>query len=278
MPTVLEPEPGGVGHRADGHQRVAALDGAAVGHRHQHAVVGAGHRVGARVLDQRHAAFGEHLLEHRGGVGVLVRQDLVAAGHHGDLHAELGVGVDELGAGDAGADDDEVLGQRRRGHRAGASSGFARRRAPRWAAPAGWRRWRSARRRPVSLPTVPSCAVTLTVCAAMPGTSSTSSPRPAMSVTPSLRSRVGDVGGLRRRQRLDAVVDLAAARSWRPRIRGRYPRSGARRSSVRTPVDAMNVLDGTQSHSTQAPPMPSQSMTVTSATSGPRAAATSAAS
>ena len=35
------------------------------------------------------------------------------------------------------------------------------------------------------------------------------------------------------------------------------PRPGARRSSVRTPVDAMNVLDGTQSHSTQAPPMPS---------------------
>ena len=36
------------------------------------------------------------------------------------------------------------------------------------------------------------------------------------------------------------------------------PRPVARRSSVRTPVDAMNVLDGTQSHSTQAPPMPSR--------------------
>ncbi len=56
------------------------------------------------------------------------------------------------------------------------------------------------------------------------------------------------------------------------------PRPAARRSSVRTPVDAMNVLDGTQSHSTQAPPMPSESTTVTSATSRPRAAATSAAS
>ena len=52
----------------------------------------------------------------------------------------------------------------------------------------------------------------------------------------------------------------------------------ARRSSVRTPVEAMNVFDGTQSHSTHAPPMPSESTTVTCATSGPRPAATSAAS
>ena len=58
-----------------------------------------------------------------------------------------------------------------------------------------------------------------------------------------------------------------------------YPRSGARRSSVRTPVDAMNVLVGTQSPATaQAPPTPSQSTMVMSATSRPRAAATSAAS
>ena len=41
------------------------------------------------------------------------------------------------------------------------------------------------------------------------------------------------------------------------------PSRGARRSSVRTPVEAMNVLDGTQSNSTQAPPMPSESTTVT---------------
>ena len=40
----------------------------------------------------------------------------------------------------------------------------------------------------------------------------------------------------------------------------------------------MNVFDGTQSHSTAAPPIPSESTTVTDATSGPRAAATSAAS
>ena len=47
---------------------------------------------------------------------------------------------------------------------------------------------------------------------------------------------------------------------------------------MRTPVEAMNVLDGTQSNSTHAPPMPSESTTVTSVTSLPRPAATSAAS
>ena len=33
--------------------------------------------------------------------------------------------------------------------------------------------------------------------------------------------------------------------------------------SVRMPVDAMNVLDGTQSKSTQAPPTPSESISDT---------------
>ena len=46
------------------------------------------------------------------------------------------------------------------------------------------------------------------------------------------------------------------------------PSCGARRSSVRSPVEAMNVLDGTQSSSTAAPPMPSESTTVTWAVSG----------
>jgi hypothetical protein len=90
---------------------MAALDGAPVGHRHPDTRVGAGDRIGTRVLDQRDAAFGEHVLQHGRGVGVLVRQDLIAAGHHGHRDTELGVSVDELGAGDAGADHDEVLGQ-----------------------------------------------------------------------------------------------------------------------------------------------------------------------
>ncbi|KAF0966445.1 hypothetical protein MLGJGCBP_00368 [Rhodococcus sp. T7] len=53
------------------------------------------------------------------------------------------------------------------------------------------------------------------------------------------------------------------------------PRSVARRMSVRTPVEAMKVLDGTQSNRTQAPPTPSESIKETEA---PCCAATNAAS
>ncbi len=53
------------------------------------------------------------------------------------------------------------------------------------------------------------------------------------------------------------------------------PRLGASRTEVRLPAEAMNVLDGTQSVSTQAPPMPSRSTSVTVA---PNCTATSAAS
>jgi pyruvate/2-oxoglutarate dehydrogenase complex dihydrolipoamide dehydrogenase (E3) component len=53
------------------------------------------------------------------------------------------------------------------------------------------------------------------------------------------------------------------------------PRSLALRRSVRRPVEAMNVLDGTQSVNTHAPPIPSRSISVTSA---PYWTATSAAS
>ena len=60
----------------------------------------------------------------------------------------------------------------------------------------------------VSSLVAPSGAVTLTRCAAMPGTSSTSSPRPATSVTPSLRSWAAMSADCAPRQRLDAVVDL----------------------------------------------------------------------
>ena len=53
------------------------------------------------------------------------------------------------------------------------------------------------------------------------------------------------------------------------------PRTAESRTEVMAPAAAMNVLEGTQSVSTLAPPMPSRSMTVTSA---PSCAATSAAS
>src|SRR3982751_5367170 len=53
------------------------------------------------------------------------------------------------------------------------------------------------------------------------------------------------------------------------------PNCSVSRYEVTTSDEAMNVLDGTQSHSTQAPPAASASTTVTSA---PNCAATSAAS
>ena len=53
------------------------------------------------------------------------------------------------------------------------------------------------------------------------------------------------------------------------------PRLPAASTAVRPPAEAMNVLDGTQSDSTQAPPIPSRSISVTSA---PYWTATSAAS
>src|SRR5689334_749283 len=56
------------------------------------------------------------------------------------------------------------------------------------------------------------------------------------------------------------------------------PSRVARRNSVRSPVEAIKVFDGTQSHSTAAPPTPSASTTVTLATERSRAAATNAAS
>jgi hypothetical protein len=55
----------------------------------------------------------------------------------------------------------------------------------------------------------------------------------------------------------------------------RTPSSPPWWKAVTASEDAMNVLDGTQSESTQAPPAPSASITVTSASS---CAATSAAS
>ena len=111
MPTLSRPMSLGVGHRPDGHQRVAGFDHAAVGEEDLDALFGALDAVGARLLRDGRAALREDLLEHGGGVGVLVREHAVAAGDDGDLDAHLGVGGRELGAGDAGADHGEVLGQ-----------------------------------------------------------------------------------------------------------------------------------------------------------------------
>ena len=58
-----------------------------------------------------HTALGEDVLQHGGGVGVLAGEHPVAAGHERDPGAHLDVGRHELRPGDAGPDDDQVLGQ-----------------------------------------------------------------------------------------------------------------------------------------------------------------------
>ena len=85
-----------------------ALDLAPVGERHGHHVTGAGHGLHPGAREHVHPAAGEHLLEDLGGVGVLAGQHPVAAGDQGDRDAEGEVAGRELGAGDAGADHDQL--------------------------------------------------------------------------------------------------------------------------------------------------------------------------
>ncbi len=63
------------------------------------------------LFEHLHAALAEDVLDDRGGVGVLAGQHPVAGRDEDDLRAEAEVGLRELGAGDAGPDDDDALGQ-----------------------------------------------------------------------------------------------------------------------------------------------------------------------
>ena len=90
---LLEADARGVRDRADGHQAVAALDGAAVGEGDEHAVARALDLVGARLRQHRHAAALEHLLEDGRGIRVLTGKHLIAAGDERDLRAEVHVGA-----------------------------------------------------------------------------------------------------------------------------------------------------------------------------------------
>src|SRR5699024_8700713 len=87
---ALQPEPVGVGHGPHAHEGVRAGDGPAVAHPDDDAVLVVLHGVGPGVLGQGDAPLAERLLEHERGVGVLVRQDAVPTGDHGDLDAHLG--------------------------------------------------------------------------------------------------------------------------------------------------------------------------------------------
>lgn len=101
-----------LGHRPDGHQGVAALDGATVGHRDEHPGPGAGDRCCPGIFEQPDSPFGERLFQDQRSVSVLIRQHVVLAGHHRDRHPQFGIGVHELSTGNPGAHHDEVVGQR----------------------------------------------------------------------------------------------------------------------------------------------------------------------
>ena len=106
----LEPEPLGVGHRADGQQGVRAGNHTAVVALDDDAVVLHGHAGGARPLVEHDAGAEEVRLQGRRHLGVLARQHLLAAHDEADLGPESPEHVHELHAGHARADDDEVLG------------------------------------------------------------------------------------------------------------------------------------------------------------------------
>ncbi len=88
-----------------------ALDPTAVGEGDLDAVVRALDRLRPGPGEDVHALRAEDELEDVGGVLVLTGQDLLTGGHERDLGTEGPVGGGELGARDAGADDDEVFGQ-----------------------------------------------------------------------------------------------------------------------------------------------------------------------
>src|SRR5699024_5550772 len=109
---VLQAEVLGVRDGTDRHQRVGAVDLTTVGGTHAHTTIrGAGDRIHAGVLLQGNTAFREDGFQDVGGVRIIVGQDAVTGGHHGDLDPQLGEGGHKLRTGDTGTDHDEVGGQ-----------------------------------------------------------------------------------------------------------------------------------------------------------------------
>ena len=88
-----------------------AADGPAVGKDHRNAIPGALSRGRPRPAEHRHATPPEHVLDHNGGIHVLMRQHPVPRGDESDLGAERLVGAGELRAGHSGADHDKLCGQ-----------------------------------------------------------------------------------------------------------------------------------------------------------------------
>ena len=110
-PVPSRPMSRGLRHRADREQGVRTDDLAPVLEAHDDTVGGALDRRHPRAAEHLHAPLGEDVLDDLGGVGVLAGEHPVARGDEHDLGPEPEVGLGELGTGDAGADDDEPLGQ-----------------------------------------------------------------------------------------------------------------------------------------------------------------------
>ena len=228
---------------------------------------------GARPAEHLHAATAEDVLEHLGGVGVLAGEHAVARRDEDDLGAERVVGRRELGAGDAGADDDQPLRQLVEvvdllpgEDPLAVGLGAGRRRA-------GAHRWRRGRRRRRT----PRC------CRRRRSRRRGTGPRgcraPRTTRTPSRSRRAWMSSDWAAASRFTRSLTAARSTETRPgagrSAAMRTPRSPLSAARVITSAVAMRVLLGTQSVSTHEPPRPSRSTTVTSA---PSCAATSAAS
>ncbi len=110
-PDLGEPNVRRPRHRPDRHQDVAACDGPAIREIDLDAVVDPAGGLGPSPAQHGHSSALEHLLEHPGRVGVLPGQHPVPGGDKRHVRAERLVGAGELGAGDTGADDNQMLGQ-----------------------------------------------------------------------------------------------------------------------------------------------------------------------
>ena len=106
----VEPQALAVRDRPDGEQRVAAVGDPAVVAAHGDLVAVLVHADGPRALEQLHPAPEQLVLEGGRHLGVLLGEDLLARDDQRHRAAERREHVDELDAGDAGADHDEVLG------------------------------------------------------------------------------------------------------------------------------------------------------------------------
>src|ERR1019366_9300916 len=266
---LVQPDAVGPGDHAHGEQAMAAGHGPAVGQGHGDVIAVPADRLRPRPAEHGHAAAAEHVLDQAGRVLVFLREHPVPRGHQRDARAEGLVGAGELGPGDTRTDHDQIAGQFGEvielppGQDA-LAVGLRTRQHP-GPAPGGTRdRARVATR-------IASAWIRSSPAWTVPAP--VSRPRAAITLTSSAASRAVMSWDWARARSVIRSYSRAALTVARPPVA--MPSRGARFSIVIALKVSMRVLEGTQSVSTQAPPTPSESTTVTSA---PSWAATRAAS